>query len=99
MSEDGTTFGPHLNACFLQVDEFERIVFTNAVDSEWRPAAPAPVVMTAEITLQDHAEGTAYRAVVRHGDAAARQAHSDLGFADGWGTVARQLAEFVENTP
>ena len=29
MSDDGDVFVPHLDACFLVVDEYERIVFTN----------------------------------------------------------------------
>ncbi|EHR48489.1 hypothetical protein SacmaDRAFT_0177 [Saccharomonospora marina XMU15] len=97
MSEDGITFVPHVDACFLLVDEFARIVFTNAVDSDWRPANPEPVTMTAEITMRDHADGTDYRIVVRHGDPAARERHADLGFAEGWGTVADQLTRFVEH--
>jgi uncharacterized protein YndB with AHSA1/START domain len=96
MSDDGVTFAPHLDACFLLVDDFERIVFTNAVDSRWRPADPGPITMTAEVTLRDHADGTDYRIVVRHGDAAARDRHAELGFAEGWGTVADQLSRFVE---
>ncbi|PRX44532.1 uncharacterized protein YndB with AHSA1/START domain [Prauserella shujinwangii] len=96
MSEDGAAFVPHLDACFLRVDEFERLVFTNTVDSGWRPANPDPVAMTAEITMSDHADGTDYRIVVRHGDPAARNRHAELGFTDGWGTVADQLARFVE---
>ncbi len=99
ISDDGTAFAPHLDACFLFVEPFERIVFTNAVDSGWRPARPEPVVMTAEIVLADHPEGTDYRVVVRHGDPAAKNLHADLGFADGWGGVTGQLAQFVENTP
>lgn len=98
MSEDGGTFVPHLDACFLVVDEFERIVFTNTVDSEWRPANPGPVTMTAEVTLHDHADGTDYRIIVRHGDPAARNRHAELGFTDGWGTVADQLTRLVEST-
>ncbi|ASR38026.1 polyketide cyclase [Prauserella marina] len=97
MSADGTAFTPHLDASFLVVNEFERIVFTNSVDSGWRPANPEPVAMTAEITMDDHAEGTDYRIVVRHADPAARERHAELGFADGWGTVADQLAHFAEN--
>lgn len=97
MSDDGVTFAPHVDACFLLVDDFERIVFTNAVDSEWRPSSPEPVLMTAEITLRDHADGTDYRIVVRHGDSAARDLHAELGFAEGWGTVAEQLIRFVES--
>ncbi|NKQ57635.1 polyketide cyclase [Amycolatopsis sp. K13G38] len=97
MSEDGETFVPHLNACFLVADEFERIVFTNAITSDWRPAAPEPVTLTAEITLDDHAEGTDYRILVRHGDRAAKDRHLELGFTEGWGTVLGQLARFAES--
>jgi uncharacterized protein YndB with AHSA1/START domain len=96
MSDDGDTFVPHLNACFLVVDEYERIVFTNSIDSEWRPASPAPVAITAEVVLRDHPDGTDYRVIVRHGDPAARARHAELGFADGWGTVTAQLAQLAE---
>jgi uncharacterized protein YndB with AHSA1/START domain len=96
MSDDGDEFVPHLDACFLAVDELERIVFTNAVDSAWRPASPDPVAMTATITLADHPDGTDYRIVVRHGDPDARDRHDKLGFAEGWGTVVAQLARFAE---
>lgn len=97
MSEDGAAFVPHSNACFLVVDELKRLVFTNAVDSAWRPAGPAPVAMTAEVTFADHPDGTDYRIVVRHGDAAARARHEELGFSDGWGSVADQLARLAES--
>ncbi|GID92520.1 SRPBCC domain-containing protein [Amorphoplanes digitatis] len=95
-SEDGVAFVPHMDAAFLVVDELERIVFTNAIDSSWRPATPAPVAMTAEIVLTDRPDGTDYRVLVRHGDPAARARHEELGFADGWGTVTSQLAHSVE---
>jgi uncharacterized protein YndB with AHSA1/START domain len=96
MSEDGVEFVDHLDACFLAVDPGERIVFTNAVDSGWRPAQPEPVQMTAEIRMLDHPEGTDYRVVVRHRDPASRALHEELGFVDGWGTVTAQLAALVE---
>ena len=72
-------------------------MFTNAIDSAWRPANPAPVAMTAEITLSDHPDGTDYRVIVRHGDPAARARHEKLGFADGWGSVTEQLAGVAES--
>ena len=97
MSGDGIDFGPHVDGCFLVVDPLQRLVFTNAVDSEWRPAAPEPVPMTAEITLADHADGTDYRVIVRHADPAARKRHEELGFMDGWGTVTDQMAALVEH--
>lgn len=96
LSEDGEEFSAHVNAAFIVVDELERIVFTNAIDDALRPAAPAPVAMTAEITLTDHPDGTDYRVVVRHGDAAARAHHQALGFADGWGAATGQLAAIAE---
>lgn len=96
MSEDGETFAPHMDAAFLVVDELERIVFTNAIDGELRPARPEPVAMTAEITMADHPDGTSYRALVRHGDPASRDRHEKLGFFDGWGAVTAQLAEVAE---
>jgi uncharacterized protein YndB with AHSA1/START domain len=96
MSDDGAAFTAHLDACFLVVDELTRIVFTNAIDSHWRPADASPVPMTAEITLSDHADGTDYRVLVRHGDPAARGRHEELGFEHGWGTVTRQLARLAE---
>jgi uncharacterized protein YndB with AHSA1/START domain len=96
LSDDGVEFGPHLDASFFVVDELERIVFTNAIDSAWRPAKPAPFLMTAEITLSDHPDGTDYRVVVRHGDPADRARHEELGFAEGWSSVTAQLAGVAE---
>lgn len=97
ITDNGTDYLPHLDACFVRVDRGERIVFTNALDHELRPARPEPIAMTADITLSDHTEGTAYRAVVRHGDPAARATHEELGFTAGWGTTIEQLARLVEN--
>ena len=96
MSDDGGAFGPHLDACFVVVEPGERIVFTNALDSRWRPANRAPVAMTAEVAFSDHPQGTDYRVLVRHADAGSRAHHEQLGFADGWGTVTAQLAAIAE---
>lgn len=96
MSDDGERFVPHMDAAFLLVEDQERIVFTNAIDSDWRPADPQPVGMTAEITFADHPEGTEYRALVRHGSPESRDRHEELGFYEGWGAVAAQLAALAE---
>jgi uncharacterized protein YndB with AHSA1/START domain len=55
MSENGGAFLPHLNACFLDILEGERIVFSDALTGGWRP------FFTAVITLADHPKGTEYR--------------------------------------
>jgi uncharacterized protein YndB with AHSA1/START domain len=96
MSEDGEEFAPHTDSVFLVVEEERRLVFTNAVTSAWRPAAPEPVAMTAEVILGDHPNGTDYRIIVRHGSPETRARHQDLGFFDGWGSVTEALAELVE---
>lgn len=61
-----------------------------------RPATPAPVAMTAEISFVEHADGTDYRAVVRHGTPADRDVHEEFGFHEGWGAVTAALAELAE---
>src|SRR5690606_33140585 len=61
MSEDGVAFVPHVDGMFIMVEEGTRLVFTNALDSQWRPASPQPVAMTAEVTFLDHPDGTDYR--------------------------------------
>ena len=94
MNEDGTGFVPHMQACYLDVEAGRRIVFTNALTGGWRPAEQA--FITAIITLDDHDQGTTYRALVMHKSPDDRTMHQELGFYDGWGTVAAQLARLVE---
>ncbi|WP_449281519.1 SRPBCC domain-containing protein [Leucobacter sp.] len=96
MSDDGVDFAPHVDAVFLQVERGRRLVFTNAVDSAWRPARPSPIAMTAEIRLTDDPEGTSYDVLVRHGDPEGRALHEELGFFEGWGSVTTALAELAE---
>jgi uncharacterized protein YndB with AHSA1/START domain len=94
ISENGGAFMPHLTGCFLAVDALERIVFTNSLVGGWRPAEQP--FMTAIITLRDHPAGTDYVAHVMHKNNADRTMHEKMGFHDGWGTVAEQLAGLVE---
>lgn len=95
MSEGGGEFMPHLSGCFLAVDDLQRIVFTNSLVGGWRPAEQ-PFFMTAVITLQDHPMGTDYVAHVMHKNNADRDMHAEMGFYDGWGAVAEQLAALAE---
>ena len=95
-SADGTSFEPHINAAFVVVEEEALLVWTNAIDSEWRPQRPQPVPLTAEIRLLEHPEGTDYQVLVRHGDPTDRKRHTELGFFEGWGAVTDQLASLVE---
>ncbi|WP_428427816.1 SRPBCC family protein [Pararhizobium sp.] len=94
ISENGGAFQPHLSACFLAVEDGEKIVFTNALTGGWRPAEQP--FMTAILTLRDHPQGTDYHAHVMHKSNADRNIHEEAGFYDGWGTVIGQLARLVE---
>lgn len=94
MSDSGAPFVPHLTACFLEVVEAERIVFTNVLSGGWRPAERG--FMTAVITFKDHPEGTEYTSFAMHKNRADRDKHEEMGFQDGWGTVTAQLAALVE---
>lgn len=96
MRNDGGVPEPHMHACILDVEPQRRLVFTTALQSAWRPAPESAIMITAVLTLEDHPDGTLYSAHVMHRDAAARQVHETLGFTDGWGTVAAQLAALVE---
>jgi uncharacterized protein YndB with AHSA1/START domain len=95
ISEDGGDFRPHMSACFLAIDEGERIVFTTALLGGWRPVEQ-PLVLTALITMQDHPDGTQYIACAMHRDSTDRATHEELGFHDGWNLVIGQLARLVE---
>lgn len=88
-------FRPHLDGCFLGIDDLERIVFTNALVDGWRPAQDP--FMTAVITMRDHPLGTEYTAHVMHRNANDRKVHEELGFYAGWGTVTAQLATHAEH--
>jgi uncharacterized protein YndB with AHSA1/START domain len=90
----GKPFGPHIDGCFLAVDHEKRIVFTDTLTGGWRPSKQP--FMTAVISFRDHPKGTEYHAYAMHKSAADRKSHADMGFDDGWGTVADQLAKFVE---
>lgn len=95
ISEGGGEFGPHIDGCFLAIDELERIVFTDALLGGWRPAEKSFV--TAVIAMKDHPDGTEYTATAMHRNVNDRDKHEQLGFHDGWGTVVNQLAELVES--
>ena len=75
--------------CILAAEPARRLVWTDALQAGFRPNAQS--FMTAEVTFTPNAGGTAYRAFVQHASAEARKQHEDMGFHDGWGTVATQM--------
>ena len=79
---------------YLEVVPNEKLVFTDTYTVGWKPA-PEPF-MTAILTFQDIGQGrTLYTAVARHRNADTAKSHADMGFFDGWGTVATQLEAYA----
>ena len=81
---------------YLEVEHGKRLVFTDTYSEGWKPAADP--FMTANIEFADDGNGgTTYTATARHRSTEARQSHEDMGFYDGWGTVATQLEKYAES--
>lgn len=74
---------------FLEVVEQRRLVFTDALDPDFRPSK-APF-FTASITLEPRDGGTLYTVVAMHKDEQDRIKHEEMGFFDGWGRCIEQL--------
>ncbi|RZW10416.1 MAG: polyketide cyclase [Rhodobacteraceae bacterium] len=81
---------------FLEIVDRKRLVFTDGYSEGWAPAADP--FMTAILDFEDDPDGgTIYTATARHRSPEARQTHEDMGFFDGWGTVATQLEEYAQS--
>ena len=83
---------PH-QGVFLEVVPNRRLVITDAFSVGWVPKT-AFMVMIA--TFEPEGAGTRYTARARHWSAEAMKSHEEMGFHQGWGTVAGQLAELAE---
>jgi uncharacterized protein YndB with AHSA1/START domain len=88
---DGAT--SPMEGVILEVIPNQRIVFTNAFTAGWIPQKP---FMVGFFTFMPEGTGTRYRAGSRHWDEAAHRQHEAMGFTEGWGGVAGQLAELAE---
>ena len=83
------------NGVYLEVVPNERLVFTDTYTEGWKPAAEP--FMTAILTFEDIGGGRSkYTAVARHRTAETAKTHQDMGFQDGWGTVATQLEAYAQ---
>jgi uncharacterized protein YndB with AHSA1/START domain len=89
---DGTESVP-MEGVILEVVPNERIVFTDAFAAGWKPQK---AFMLGFFNFSPEGKGTRYRAGSRHWDEAAYKQHEEMGFTQGWSTVAAQLAELAE---
>jgi len=78
----------------LEVVRNERIVITDAYAKAWEPSEKP--FMTAIITFDDEGGNTRYTARARHWTVADREAHEKMGFHEGWGQCADQLAALAK---
>jgi uncharacterized protein YndB with AHSA1/START domain len=78
---------------YLEIVENERLVFTDAYTKAWEPSEKP--FMTVILTFEDAGGKTRYTARVRHWNVADRETHERMGFHQGWGQCADQLAALV----
>ena len=75
---------------YLEVVKNEKLVFTDAFSRMWEPAGKP--FMTVILTFENEGGKTRYTARVRHWSVEDRQTHEKMGFHQGWGQCADQLA-------
>jgi uncharacterized protein YndB with AHSA1/START domain len=93
--------GHGVPGCVLEVIDCQKLVWTSALGPGYRPndmgEGCESFPFTAVITFADAGNGkTAYKAIALHKDAADRDTHANMGFEQGWGTVAGQLEEYAK---
>lgn len=83
------------SGCYLEIIPNEKLVFTDALKPGYRPAEEG--FFTAMILLEKVPEGTRYRAIALHKNAAGRAQHEEMGFLEGWGQCLDQLVEHAKS--
>ncbi len=99
---DGFDTGTGGAGCVLEVVPHEKVVWTSALGPGYRPLETiedcSGFPFTAVISFADAGDGkTLYKAVAMHRNAVDREAHAKMGFHEGWGTCADQLAEVARS--
>jgi uncharacterized protein YndB with AHSA1/START domain len=82
--------------CYLEVVPNERLVWTSALTTGYRPQADGmPFTAILELT-NNGSGGCTYRAIAVHQDPDGARQHAQMGFHEGWGTVVDQLVEHIQ---
>ena len=80
---------------YLEVVQNRKLVFTDAYTKAWEPAEKP--FFTGIVEFEDLGGGkTRYTATARHWRAEDREAHEKMGFHEGWGICADQLATLAK---
>lgn len=80
--------------CYLDIVPNERLIWTDALLPGYRPSENP--FFTAILTMEPHGSGTRYTAIAVHRDEAGRKQHEEMGFHEGWGTVAGQMVDYIK---
>jgi uncharacterized protein YndB with AHSA1/START domain len=79
---------------YLELIPNRKIVVTDAFTGGWKPSGKP--FMVAEILLEELPDGkTKYTATARHWTMEDKEAHEKMGFHEGWGQCADQLAALL----
>ncbi len=79
-----------MHGIYLEVVPNERLVFTDAFTRAWEPSEKP--FFTGILTLAEEDGRTRYTARARHWTREDCEAHEKMGFHEGWGQCAEQLA-------
>ena len=80
---------------YLEIVPNRKLVFTDAYTGDWQPSGKP--FMTVILTFEDAGAGqTRYTARVRHFTVEGRERHEQMGFHQGWGQCADQLAALAK---
>ena len=77
----------------LAWDEGCRFAMTDAIEGDLEPSGP---FMIGIWEIAPDGDGTLYTGRARHWTPEAREHHKEMGFEQGWGTVADQLKAMCE---
>jgi uncharacterized protein YndB with AHSA1/START domain len=100
-SPEGTNMPENVGS-FLAVDAPRRLVWTNLMGADYRPAPVSSLGFgfVCELRLDPLPQGgTLYQATVRHVDEAGKRQHEDMGFEAGWRAALKQLVELMQHQP
>lgn len=78
---------------YLEVVPNQRLVTTDAFTRAWEPSAKPFMLLI--VTFEEEGGKTRYTARVRHWTVEDKEAHEKMGFHEGWGICADQLAALV----
>lgn len=85
-----------VEACILRADPEHCMVFTDLMESGFRPARHPAFGYTATILFSAESGGTRVTARLQYATPAARQLHEDMGFHESWGIATSQLGALAD---